>query len=137
MSSFKTPLIATSHEEVSDMSDMIEDPCVRDAHHGRMDPQIQEETQDMQVVDPTITNEHEEIESHILETPLVEQSVETDRVMGHLLPISTCIDEDALFSSQYDHSLCLDTSTWDPGADDSSRVSAQEDTNAHTGYSVM
>jgi hypothetical protein len=58
-------------------------------------------------------------------------------VMEHLLPGSACIDEDALFSSQDDHSTCLDTSTWDLGADDSSRVSAQEDTAAHTGYSVM
>jgi hypothetical protein len=54
--------------------------------------------------------------------------VETDRLMEHLLPGSACIDEDALFSSQDDHSTCLDTSIWDPGADDSSRVSAQEDT---------
>jgi hypothetical protein len=46
-----------------------------------------------------------------------------------------CIDEDALFSSQDDHSTCLDTSLWDPGAYDSSRMSAQEDTTAHTGYS--
>ena len=38
-------------------------------------------------------------------------------------------------SSQDDHSTCLDT--WDPGADDSSRLSAQEDTTAHTGYSVI
>jgi hypothetical protein len=47
MSFFQTPLISTSHEEVNDMLDMIEEPCVRDAHHGCMDPQIQEETQDM------------------------------------------------------------------------------------------
>jgi hypothetical protein len=33
--------------------------------------------------------------------------------------------------------MCLDTSIWDPGADDSSRLSAQEDTTAHTGYSVI
>jgi hypothetical protein len=72
-----------------------------------------------------------------LETPLVEQIVDADRLMEHLLPGSACIDEDALFSSQDDHSTCLDTSTWDPGADDSSRVSAQEDMAAHTGYSVI
>jgi hypothetical protein len=137
LSSFQTSMIATSQEDTSGMSDMMEEPCVRDAHHGCMDPQIQEETQDVQVVDPTLTDQHEEIESHLLETPLVEQIVETDRVMEHLLPGSACIDEDALFSSQDDHSTCLDTSTWDPGADDSSRVSAQEDTAAHTGYSVM
>jgi hypothetical protein len=38
MSSFQTPLIAMSHEEVSGMSDMIEENCVRDAHHGHVDP---------------------------------------------------------------------------------------------------
>ena len=56
--------------------------------------------------------------------------------MENLLPGSVCIDEDALFSSQDDHSTCLDTSLWDPGAYDSSRLSAQEDTTAHTRYSV-
>jgi hypothetical protein len=33
--------------------------------------------------------------------------------------------------------MCLDTSTWDPSTDDSSRVSAQEDIAAHTGYSMI
>jgi hypothetical protein len=56
--------------------------------------------------------------------------------MEHLLPGLACIDEDALFSGQDDHSMCLDTSIWDPGADNSSRLSAQEDTAAHTGYSM-
>jgi hypothetical protein len=56
--------------------------------------------------------------------------------MEHLLPVSACIDEDALFSIQDDHSMCLDTTIWDPGANDSSRLSAQEDTVAHTGYSM-
>jgi hypothetical protein len=102
-----------------------------------MDPQIQEEVYDVQTVDLTHTHQHEEIESQILETPLVEQIVETDRLMEHLLPGSACSDEDALLVSQDDHSTCLDTSIWDPGADDSSRVSAQEDTAAHTGYSVI
>ena len=63
--------------------------------------------------------------------------METDRLMGHLLPGSTCIDEDALFIGQDDHSTCLDTSIWDLGADDSSRVSAREDTTAHIGYNVI
>jgi hypothetical protein len=71
-----------------------------------------------------------------LETPVVEQMAEVDRWMEHLLPGSDCMDEDALFGSQDDDSTCLDTSIWDPGADDSSRLSAQEDTTAHTGYSV-
>jgi hypothetical protein len=30
--------------------------------------------------------------------------------------------------------MCLDTSVWDLGTDDSSRVSAQEDTTSHIGY---
>jgi hypothetical protein len=41
------------------------------------------------------------------------------------------MDEDALFST------CLDTSIWGPGTDDSGRLSAQEDTTAHIGYSVI
>jgi hypothetical protein len=77
------------------------------------------------------------MESQLLETPLVEQIIEADRLMEHLLPGSACSDEDALFSCQDDHSMCLDTSIWDPGADDSSRLSAREDTSTHTGYSMI
>jgi hypothetical protein len=133
LSSFQTPMTATSYED----SSSIAKPCVRDAQHGHMDPQIQEETYDVQTVDLTFTHQHEEIESQIWETPLVEQIVETDRLMEHVLPGSACIHEDALFIGQDDHSTCLDTSIWDSGADDSSMVSAQEDTGAHTRYSVM
>jgi hypothetical protein len=45
---------------------------VRDAHHGHVDPQIQEEIYDVQTVDPTLTYQHEDIESPLLGTPLVE-----------------------------------------------------------------
>jgi hypothetical protein len=72
-----------------------------------------------------------------LETPLVEQIVETDRLMGHFLPGSAYIDKDALFIHQDDHGMCLDTSIWDPSVDDSSKVSAQEDTTAHTRYNIV
>jgi hypothetical protein len=88
-------------------------------------------------VDLTHTGQLEEIESQLLETPLVEKIAEADRLMEHLLPGSVCIDEDALFSSQDDHSTCLDTTLWDLGADDSSRLSAQENTSIHTGYNVI
>jgi hypothetical protein len=137
LSSFQTPMTTTSHEDTSSMSDMMEEPCVRDARHGHMDPQIQGETYDVQIVDLTFTHQHEEIESQILETPLVEKIVETDRLMEHLLPGSTYSDEDALLVSRDDHNTCLDTSIWYPGADDNSRVSEQEDMAAHTRYSVI
>jgi hypothetical protein len=91
-------MIATSHEEISRTSDVKDEPSVRVAHHGHVDPQTQEEVQNIHTVDPTHTVQHEEIESQILETPLVEKMVETDRLMEHLLPESTFIDEDALFS---------------------------------------
>jgi hypothetical protein len=136
LSPFQTPMIATSHEEISGMSDVMDEPIVRVAHHGHVDPPIQEEIQGVQTGDLTHTDQLEEIESQLLETPLVEQIAEVDRLMEHLLPGSACSDEDALFSSQDDHSMCLDTAIWDPGADDSSRLSAQEDTTAHTGYSM-
>jgi hypothetical protein len=77
------------------------------------------------------------MELQLLETPLVEQIAEADRLMENLLPGSSYIDEDALFSVQDDQSMCLDTTIWDPGVEDSSRLSAQEDTAAHTGYSVI
>jgi hypothetical protein len=122
---------------ISVISEVIEEPSVRDAHHGHIDPQTQGEIHDLETVDIIHTYQHEEIESQLLETLLVEQIVDADRFMEHLLPISACMDEDALFSSQDDHSTCLDTSIWDLGADDSSRLSAQEDTTAHIGYSVI
>ena len=136
LSPVQTPMIATSHEEISGTTGMMDDLSVRDAHHGQVDPQVQE-VQDIQGVDLTHTGQPEEMESQLLETPLVEQVVEADRLMEHLLPGLTCIDEDALFGIQDDHSMCLDIAIWDPGADDSSRLSAQEDTTAHTGYSVI
>jgi hypothetical protein len=136
LSPVQTPMIATSDEEISGTSGMMDEPCVRDAHHGQVDPQIQEEVQDVHVVDLTHTGQSEGMESQLLETPLVEQIAEVDRWMEHLLPGSDCIDEDALFSIQDDHSMCLDTTIWDPGAEDSSRLSAQEDTATHAGYSV-
>jgi hypothetical protein len=52
---------------------MMDEPSVRDAHHGQIDPQIQEEVQDVSTVDLTHTGQLEEIESQLLETPLVEQ----------------------------------------------------------------
>jgi hypothetical protein len=58
--------------------------------------------------------------------------VDADRLMGHFLLGLACIDGDALFSSQDDHNTCLDISIWDPVADDSSRLNAQEDTIVHT-----
>jgi hypothetical protein len=136
LSPVQTPMIATSHEEISGMTGMMDELSVRDTHLGQVDPQVRE-VQDIQGVDLTHTGQPEEMESQLLETPLVEQVVEADRLMEHLLPGLTCIDEDALFSIQDDHSMCLDIAIWDPGADDSSRLSAQEDTAAHTGYSVI
>ena len=76
---------------------------MRDAHHGHVDPQIREEIHDVQTFD--LTDQLEEIESQFLETSLVEQIVDADRLMEHLLPGSTCMDEDALCSSQDDHSV--------------------------------
>jgi hypothetical protein len=73
-----------------------------------------------------------EIESQLLETPLVEQIAEVDRLMENLLRRSVCIDEDTLFSNEYDHNTCLDTNLWYPGTYDSSRLCAQEDRAIHT-----
>jgi hypothetical protein len=133
LSSFQTPMIAMSQEDISSILDVMEEPCVRDVHHEHMDPQTQEERHDLETVDLIHTYQHEEMESPLLETRLVEQTIETYSLMGHLLSGPACSDEDVLFIDQDDHSTCLDTSIWDPDTVDSSRVSAQEDTAAHTG----
>jgi hypothetical protein len=39
----QTLVIATSDEEISGTSGMMDEPSVRDVHHGQVDPQIQEE----------------------------------------------------------------------------------------------
>jgi hypothetical protein len=137
LSPVQTSMIATSHEEISGMTGMMDDLCVRNAHHGQVDPQVQEEVQDIQRVDLTHTGQPEGMESQLLETPLVEHIAEADKWMEHVLPRSDCIDEDALFSIQDDHSMCRDTTIWDLGANDSSRLSAQEDTTTHTEYSMI
>jgi hypothetical protein len=62
-SSPQTPMIATSHEEISGTPDVMDEPSVRVAHHGHVDPQTQEEVHNVQTVDPTHTVQHEEIES--------------------------------------------------------------------------
>jgi hypothetical protein len=79
LSSFQTLMTSTSHED----SSSIEEPYVRDAHHGHVDPQIQVEIYDVQTVDPTLTYQCEEIESPLLGTPLVEQGMETYSLRGH------------------------------------------------------
>jgi hypothetical protein len=78
------------------------------------------------------TYQYGESESPLLGSPLIDQVGETDRLMGHLLPGPVYSDEDAFLVGRDDHITCMDTSVWDPGADDISRVSAQEDTTAHT-----
>jgi hypothetical protein len=40
LSPFQTPMIATSHEEINGTSDVMDEPSVRVAHHGHVDPEI-------------------------------------------------------------------------------------------------
>jgi hypothetical protein len=75
----QTPMIAMSDEEINGTSDMMDEPSVRDAHHGQVDPQIQEEVQDIHAIDPTHIGQSEEMESQLLETLVVEHMAEVDR----------------------------------------------------------
>jgi hypothetical protein len=136
-SSSQSYMLATTHEDISGIPDMVEEPCGGIVHKGHMDLQTQEERYGLEIVDLTHTYQYEESESPLLEIPLMDQVAETDSLLGHLLPGSIYSDDDTLLIGRDDHITCLDTSVWDPGADDISRVSAQEDTAAHTGYSVI
>jgi hypothetical protein len=40
LSPVQTSMIAMSHEEISGTSGIMDEPSVRDAHHGQIDPQI-------------------------------------------------------------------------------------------------
>jgi hypothetical protein len=91
----------------------------------------------LEIVDLTHTYQYEESESPLLDIPLMDQVVESDSLLGHSLPGSICDDEDALLIGWNDHSTCLDTSIWDPGTYDISRVSAQDDTISHIGYGAI
>jgi hypothetical protein len=93
--------------------------------------------EDLELVDLTHTYQYEESESPLLDIPLMAQVVETNNLLGHLLLGSIYNYEDALLIGQDDHSMFLDTSVWDPGTDDISRVSAQEDKTSHTGYNEI
>jgi hypothetical protein len=126
--SSQTPMIATTHENISGISDMVEDPCVRIVHHRHMDLQNQEERHDLETVDLTHTYQYEESESPLLEIPLLDQVVEADILMGYSLQGPVYNDEDPLLVVRDDHISCLDTFVWDPSADDISKVSTHEDT---------
>jgi hypothetical protein len=134
-SSSQTPMLATTHKDINGIPTMVEEPCVVLEHKGHVDMQTQDERHDLETDDYVHTYQYEESESPLLWRPLIDQVVETDSLLGYLLPGSVYGDEDALLIGRDDHSTCLDTSVWDPGTDDISRVSAQKDTTAHTGYS--
>jgi hypothetical protein len=123
-------MLDMTHEDISGIPDMVEEPCVVFEHKGHMDLQTQEERHGLEPVDYIHTYQYEESESPLLGSLLLDQVVETDNLLGYSLPGSVYSDEDALLIGRDDHITCLDTSVWDPGADDISRVSAQEDTTA-------
>jgi hypothetical protein len=85
-SSSQSPMLATTHEDISDILDMVEEPCVGIVHKGHMDLQTQEERYGLEIVDLTHTYQYEESESTLLDILLMDQVVEIDNLLGHLLP---------------------------------------------------
>ena len=55
-------------------------------HKGHIDLQTQEERHDLETVDLTHIYQYEESESPLLEIPLRDQVVETDSLLGLLVP---------------------------------------------------
>jgi hypothetical protein len=84
-SSSQSPMLAMTHEDISGIPDMVEEPCVGIVHKGHMDVQTQEERYGLELFDLTHTHQYEESESPLLEIPLMDQVVETDNLWGHLL----------------------------------------------------
>jgi hypothetical protein len=122
-------MIDMEHEDISGIVDIVVEPCVRITHLGQVELH---ERYDVEKMDFTHTYQYEESDSPLFGTPLFDQTVETYNLRGDLLLGLVCSDEDSLLIGRDDHSTCLDTSVWDLGTNDSSKVSAQEDTYTHT-----
>jgi hypothetical protein len=103
-------MLASTHEDIRGILNMVEEPCVGIVHKGHMDLQTQKERYGLELADLTHTYQYDESEPPILEIPLMDQVVETDSLLGHLLPGSIYNDEDALLIGWDNHSTCLDTS---------------------------
>jgi hypothetical protein len=125
----QTPMIAMTHEDISSIVDIVEEPCMRIAHPRQVDLHERHGVEKMEF---TYTHQFEKSESPILRTPFFYQIVMKDSLRGDLLLGPVDSDEDALIIDQDGHRTCLDTYVWDPGVDDSSRVSAEEDIATHT-----
>jgi hypothetical protein len=82
ISSSKTPMIATTHEDISSVFYLVEEPCMRIALQGHMDLQTREERHDLETIDLTHTYQYGERESPLLEIPLLDQVVETENLIG-------------------------------------------------------
>jgi hypothetical protein len=117
----QTLMIDMTQEDISGILDVVEEPCVVFEHKGHMDLQTQEERHDLEPVDYIHTYQYGESESPLLGSPLIDQVGETDKLMGHLLSGPVYSDEDTFLVGRDDHITCMDTSVWDPGADDISR----------------
>jgi hypothetical protein len=128
----RTFMLDMTHEDISDISEVVEEPRVVLEHKGHVDLQTQDERHDLETDDYIHTYQYGESESPLLMSPLIDQVVDTDNLLGYLLPGSIYGNEDGLLIGRDDHSTCLDTSVCDPGTNDISRVSAQEDTTAHS-----
>ena len=71
-SSSQSPMLATTHEDISAIPDMVEQPCMGIVHKEHMDLQTQEERYGLELVDLTHTYQYEESESPLLEILLME-----------------------------------------------------------------
>jgi hypothetical protein len=71
-SSSQSPMLATTHENISGIRDMVEEPCVGIVHKEHMDLQTEEERYGLELVDLTHTHQYEESESPLLEFPMMD-----------------------------------------------------------------
>jgi hypothetical protein len=76
-------MLAMTHEDISGIHDVVEEPCVVIEHKGHLDLQGQEERHDLETDDYFHTFHYGESESHILGSTSIDQDVETNISMGH------------------------------------------------------
>jgi hypothetical protein len=117
-------MLDTTHEDSSGILDVVEEPCVVIEHKGHVDLQVGEERQGLETDDYIHTYQYGESKSPLFGSPLIDQVVETDMSMGYLLLGPVYNDKDAFLVCRDGHITSMDTSVWDPGANDISRLSA-------------
>jgi hypothetical protein len=76
-------MLEMTHEDISDILEVVEEPCVVLEHKGHMDLQTHEERHVLEPVDYMHTYQYAEAKSPLLGSLLLDQIVETNNLLRY------------------------------------------------------